>query len=155
MYMQISVRPEDRKFLRFTWGTTQPDFYTRFVFGSNEYTRFVFGSKCSPTCANFALQTCGDDNKIDYPHIQELIDSNFYMGDFYESTNTVEEVLQLPNDLRKVLATRSFNLAGWITTNSEILSAIPQQHRSISYNEMKDPKTTTGELEIGWKVPSK
>ena len=42
MYMQVSVRPDDRKFLRFLWGTDKPDFY--------EYTRFVFGAKCSPTC---------------------------------------------------------------------------------------------------------
>ena len=32
-----------------------------------EYTRFVFWAECSPTCANFALQTCGDDNKNGYP----------------------------------------------------------------------------------------
>ena len=119
-YMQVSVRPEDRKFLRFIWGKTQPDLY--------EYNRFVFGAKCLPTCANFALQTCGDENKNDYSNVKEFID------DYYKSTNTVKEALQISIDLRKVLATGSFNLTMWITTNPEILSAIPQQHRAISHN---------------------
>ena len=34
MYMQVSVNPEDRKFLRFLWGVEEPEF--------SEYTRFIF-----------------------------------------------------------------------------------------------------------------
>ena len=34
MYMQVSVNPEDRKFLRFLWGAEEPEFL--------EYTRFIF-----------------------------------------------------------------------------------------------------------------
>ena len=111
-------------------GEQQPDFY--------KYTRFIFGAKCSPTCANFALQACGDDNKNDYPHIKELIDSNFYMDDFYESTITVKKSLQLSADMRKVLATGRFNLTRWITTNPEILSAIPQQNRATIESPKND-----------------
>ena len=138
MYMQFCVRPEDRKLPRFIWGTTQPDFY--------ECTCFVFGAQCSETCPNFDLQRCGDDNKNCYPYIKELMGSNFYMGDFYESTNTVQEALQLSTDLRKVLATGSFNLTEWISTNPDFLSAIPLQHRAISRNELDDHTQR-----IGWK----
>ena len=76
------------------------------------------------------------------------------MDDFYESTNTVEEALQLSTVLRKVLATGSFHLTKWITTNAEILNAIPQQHRAITHNELNGPKTTKRILFIEWKTPS-
>ena len=72
--MQVSVRPDDRKFLRFLWGTDKPDFY--------EYTRFVFGAKCSPTCAIYALRKCADDNVNTHPHIGDIVYNNFYMDNF-------------------------------------------------------------------------
>ena len=76
------------------------------------------------------------------------------MDDYYESTNTMEEALQISIDLRKVLATGSFNLNMWITTNPEILSAIHQQHRAISHNELNDPKITNCMLGIEWNISS-
>ena len=102
MYMQVSVRPDDRKFLRFLWGTDKPDFY--------EYTRFVFGAKCSPTCAIYALRKCADDNINTHPHIRDIVCNNFYMDDFFESTDSIEDALQLYQDLRDVLKLGGFNL---------------------------------------------
>ena len=43
MFMQVSVRPADRKFLQFFWGTEDAEFI--------EYLRFIFGAACSPNCA--------------------------------------------------------------------------------------------------------
>ena len=54
-----------------------------------EYVRHVFGAKCSPTCANHALQTCSNDHASDYPFVQRLVHENFYMDDFYLSTDTI------------------------------------------------------------------
>ena len=65
MYMQVSVRPADRKFSQFLWGETEPHFF--------DYLRFVFGAKCSPTCANFALQTCADDHFDEFPHVERIV----------------------------------------------------------------------------------
>ena len=63
--LQVSVNPEDRKFLRFLWGAEEPELF--------EYTRFVFGAKCSPTCAIYAFRTCADDNAESHPHIKKLL----------------------------------------------------------------------------------
>ena len=65
MYMQVSVCPADMKFLRFLLGELEPHFF--------EYLRFVFGAKCSPTCANFALQTCADDHFDEHPHVKRIV----------------------------------------------------------------------------------
>ena len=48
----------------------------------------------------------------------------------------------------------SLNLTKWITTNSEVLSAIPQQHRAISHNELNDPKTRKRMLGDEWNISS-
>ena len=47
MNLQVLVRPQDQKLLRFLWGTEDSEMY--------EYVRHVFSAKCSPTCANHAL----------------------------------------------------------------------------------------------------
>ena len=91
MYMQVSARPADRKFLQFLWGETDPHFF--------EYLRFVFGAKCSPTCANFDLQTCADDHSDEYLHIKRIVRDHFYMDDLFVSTDTIQEAIGIIRDL--------------------------------------------------------
>ena len=102
MFMQVSVRPADRKFLRFLRGTVDAQFY--------EYLRFIFGAACSPTCANFALQKCADDNVDDFPDTAAIIKQHFYMDDLFVSTDTVDEAISLFQTLRCVLLKGGFNL---------------------------------------------
>ena len=56
MFLQVEVRQEDRKFLRFLWFDGNDKIVTY------QYNRHIFGAKSSPTCANFALQRCATDN---------------------------------------------------------------------------------------------
>ena len=124
MYMQVSVRPQDRKFLGFLWGTKDPEMY--------EYVRHVFGAKCSPLCANHALQTCSNEHASDYPSVQRLFHENFCMDDFYLSTDTISEAIQLMEDLRCVLLKGGFNLTKWVSTKETFLTTVPAEHRALS-----------------------
>ena len=103
MYKQVSVRPQDQKFLRFLWGTDYPEMY--------KCVRHVFGAKCLPTCVNHALQTCSKDHPSDYPSVQRLVHKNFYKDDFYLSTDIISEAIQHIEDLRFLLQKDSFNLS--------------------------------------------
>ena len=102
MYMQVSVRPQDRKFLRFLWGKDDPEMC--------EFVRHVFGAKCLPTSANHALQTCSTNHASDYPSVQRLVYENFYMDDFYLSTDTISEAIQHKDNKRCVQQKGGFNL---------------------------------------------
>lgn len=142
MYMQVSVRPQDRKFLRFLWGTEKPEMY--------EYLRHVFGAKCSPTCANHALQTCSNDHASDYPFVQRLVHENFYVDDFYLSTDTISEAIQHMQDLRSVLQKGGFNLTKWVSTNEIFLRAVPAEHRAVSPADIPNSKQRI--LGIPWTL---
>ena len=48
--------------------------------------------------------------------------------------------VKMIEDLRRVLQQGSFNLTKWITTDHRILQTIPEEHRSITVDEIKDPK---------------
>ena len=82
MFMQVSVRSADRKFLRFLWVAEDAELY--------EYLRFIFGPACSPTCAMFALQKCDDDNVNDFPDTAAIFKQTFFMNDLFVSTDTVD-----------------------------------------------------------------
>ena len=56
MFLQVEVRREDRRFLRFLWFDEQNRIVTY------QYNRHIFGANSSPTCANFVLQRCATEN---------------------------------------------------------------------------------------------
>ena len=62
MFMQVKVRTEDRQFLRFLWNkeiSSVPDVF--------EYERHIFGARDSPTCANYAVRKCAEDQQKKNP----------------------------------------------------------------------------------------
>ena len=56
MFLQVAVKPADRKLLRFLWFDENDQVVTY------QYNRHIIGTKSSPTCANFAHQRCALDN---------------------------------------------------------------------------------------------
>ena len=109
MYVQVSVRPQNRKLFRFLWGTEDPETY--------EVVRHVFGAENLSICANHVLQTCSNDHASDYPSVLRLVHENVYMDDFYFSTDTISEAIHHMEHLRCVLLKGGLNLTKWVSTN--------------------------------------
>ena len=135
MFLQVKVPSAECKFLRFLWrdDSTKP-------VKVYEYTRHVFGAKSSPTCANYALQQTGRDDKDFYPLASKAIERNFYMDDFAKSVDTEEEAIELYNQLKTALIKGGFNLTKWITNNSIVMNSFKEGDRAES-------KTKTFEAE--------
>ena len=77
---------------------------------------------------------------------------DFYMDDFFEATDDIDTAVKIIEDLRHVLQQESFNLKKWITTDHRILQIIPEKLRSITIDEIKDPKIFKRILGIRWRV---
>ena len=86
MFLQVQVPEAERSSIRFLWRSHNSE-----PVGVYEYQRHVFGAASSPTCANYALQRVGIDNKDQFPVAAKAIENNFYMDDFIKSFQTVEE----------------------------------------------------------------
>ena len=107
-FMQVGVRKDDRKFLRFLWNDDFNKPPKEF-----EYQRHIFGAGESPACAIYALQQAARDNADKYPDILETVTIDFYMDDFVKSVGSTEGALQLDQRLRHVFEGHSFNLIKW------------------------------------------
>ena len=127
MFLQVKVPPAECKFLQFLWrddSTKSVEVY--------EYTRHDFCTKNSPTCANYALQQTGQDNKDVCPLAAFAIARNFDMDDFAKSVDTPKEAIELYNQLKTALKKDGFNLTKWITNDSDVMKSFIEDDRAES-----------------------
>ncbi|KAK0146726.1 hypothetical protein N1851_013933 [Merluccius polli] len=95
----------------------------------------LFGATSSPSCANFALRRCAEDNKeVFSDKVVNTILHNFYVDDCLASVATEEEAVSLYHDLKAICYNGGFLLTKWIS-NSHVLAAIPEEQR---VKEVKD-----------------
>ena len=74
------------------------------------------------------------------------------MDDFFKATEDIDTAVKIIEDLRYVLQQGSFNLTEWITTDHRILQTIAEEDRSITIDEINDPKIFKRILGIRWRV---
>ena len=94
MFLQVPVAEQDRSCLRFFWRsrTIEPaQIY--------ENESHVFGAISSPTYTNDALKRVELDNNEEYQFAANVIQKNFYIDDFIKSVETLEEAVDVFNQL--------------------------------------------------------
>ena len=91
---------------------------------------------------------------VTYRNRELVICENFHRVDFFEATDDIDTAVKTIEDLRQVLQQGSFNLTKWITRDHRILQTIPEGHRSIAVDEIKDPKLFKRTLGMRWRVSS-
>ena len=133
MFSQVPVPPEDQPMLAFLWRDMEqdrePDVYVS--------TRHIFGATSSPTCANYALRQAGILGDDKYPGVSKVIEQQFYMDDFYASTDTEEGATALASQVCEVLADSGFHLTKWIANRPGIISQFPEDELSPKVKELR------------------
>lgn len=133
MFHQVRVPEGDSDLLRFLWWPNG-DFNQQMV----EYRMVVhlFGATSSPSCANFALRKCAEDNKqLFSQQAYETIMHSFYVDDCLASVASENEAVSLYQDLVTLCAKGGFRLTKWLSNSRRVLAAIPEEERA---KEVKD-----------------
>ena len=117
MFLQVEVKPEDRKFLQFLWHNEDGDVVTY------QYNRHIFGAKSSSTCTNNALQKCATDHSQEFNFASRTTLNNFYMDELLVSLYSKETALTLKADLTELLARGGFKPAKWATNFDEVTTS--------------------------------
>ncbi len=133
MFHQVQVPEEDVDLLRFLWWPRGD--YTQCM---EEYrmTVHLFGATSSPSCANFALRKCAEDNKDFFSQqVFETIMYNFYVDDCLASVASEQEVISLYKDLTTICTKGGFHLTKWMSNNRSVLASIPEEEKA---KEVKD-----------------
>ncbi|KAK3541659.1 hypothetical protein QTP86_034663, partial [Hemibagrus guttatus] len=78
----------------------------------------LFGATSSPSCANFALRRCAEDNKDFFTQqVFETIMYSFYVDDCLASVASEQEAIFLYKDLKNICAKGGFHLTKWISNS--------------------------------------
>ena len=126
MSLQISIKPEDRRYLRFTWQSASGEDVQVF-----EFLRLVFGLRASPYLAGKALLETARQFGAQYdPDVSEVVSSNFYVDDMQKSFRTDKEAIRICTQLIKLLPRGGFKLRKWISNSESFLASIPVEDRA-------------------------
>ena len=155
MFNQVHVSDDDRDALRFLWWKDDDPTKTPLMY---RMTTHLFGGVWSPSCANFALKKCAQDNAANFhPRTISTIDKNFYVDDCLKSVASTEEAVNLVKELRELLSRGGFNLTKWISNSREVLRTVPdvewsKEVKTLDLDQGMLPAERT--LGILWQVES-
>ena len=148
MYHQVQVTPDHRDALRFLWydkdGSIVP--YRMCV--------HLFGGIWSASVACYALKRVALDHMGQFDRtVIDTVLMNFYVDDLLHSLDTEEQAIKTADDLRRLLATRGFELTKWMSNSRAVLQSIPTAHHAKNVKDIDledDPLPRERALGVSW-----
>ena len=130
MFHQVRVSAEDADSLRFLW---KEDISADDIAEVCQMLVHIFGAKCSPTCANYAVQRTGRDNqhKFDARTLYAILNA-FYFDDLLDSLQSEDAAIILARELREMLKCGGFRLCKFISNRPAVLASLPAEDVSPS-----------------------
>lgn len=143
MYRQISVCNKHRPYQKIVWreDVTQP---------LNEFqlTTVTYGTASAPYLATKTLQHLAKSEKNRFPEASKATLENFYVDDILAGGNSVEETIELQNQLINMLKTAGMNLRKWSANDTRLLEQIPEENLEKLNNTNECIKT----LGVRWNT---
>lgn len=134
-FLQISISPNDKNFLRFLWMNVDKELKVY------RHCRVVFGVTSSPfllgAVIQYHLQTVLEESVYPKEIIEKLIDS-FYVDNCVTSVETESELQSFIDVATSVMAKRKFDLRGWEHSNSTKPFTAPTNVLGLLWDKYSD-----------------
>lgn len=128
MFYQVKVPAEDVDLLRFVWWPNSDLTQDLADFRMKVH---IFGATSSPSCSNFALWKCAEDNEGLFSlDVTEKLLNAFYVDDCLVSTVGEEEAVMLRHDLVSICSKGGFKLTKWRSNKCTVMDTIPEEQRA-------------------------
>ncbi|XP_062534712.1 uncharacterized protein LOC134203896 [Armigeres subalbatus] len=150
MYRMIKMHPMDHPLQCIVWREDSTKPLRMFML-----TTVTYGTSSAPYLATRCLKKLAEDEKNNFPAATDTILYEFYVDDMLKSVDSLEEAVQLSQDLIEVLSTAGLTLRKWSSNSRELLDHIPpylRDERSCLDLELSNPTVKT--LGIKWEPRS-
>ncbi len=97
-------------------------------------TRLTFGVSASSFAANMAMRQNAVNYSHKHPKASQAVFQSFYVDDGLTGANSIEQAIQLREDLQDLFKLGGFQLRKWKSNEHDVLATIPP--------DLIDPKTT-------------
>ena len=101
MYRQILVHQDDRKFQKTFW-------YHQGKIKTFQLNTVTFGMACAPFLAIRTLHQLTRDEAKNFPDASKLLLRDFYVDDFNSGANSIEEILNIRDEMIELLSRGGF-----------------------------------------------
>ncbi|XP_053698951.1 uncharacterized protein LOC128745910 [Sabethes cyaneus] len=119
MFHQIKIRESDRQSQRFLWRETSDEPPTVYVMDVA-----TFGSTCSPTSAQYVKNLNAREFIDAFPRAVDAILNSHYVDDLLDSFRTVQEAVDVINQVKLVHTMGGFEIRNFLCNRLEVLSLI-------------------------------
>ena len=127
MYFLVKVPPQQQQLQRFFW----EDEFGRLR--ENCMAVHIFGSRSAAATCQFALQKAMELCIQDFPEGLGIVKEKFYVDNYLDSVDSLEEALYRMRKLIECFARFKFRLTKWSSSDRRILSELPKE-------ELAEPK---------------
>ena len=90
-------------------------------------TRMTFGISSSSYTANLCVKRNADDYGHKYPLAAKIVDDSFYVNDCLTGADSVEESIEVHQQLQGLFSEAEFLLRKWNSSSTVVLEAIPAE----------------------------
>jgi len=136
MFHRIRIRDEDVQSQRFLWRGIERDQPP----GEYVITRMFFGSISSPCSSQFIKNKNAEENREEFPEAYKAIVNRHYMDDYSDSSDTVEQGVQLCQEVIEVHRRGGFPICKFNSNSRELLSHIPVELHCTELKELTEEK---------------
>ena len=144
MYRAIELVESNRDLHRFVWQTDQNNHLKDY-----RMTCVTFGVSDSSFAANMSVKHNAADNPLEFPKAANVIETSFYVDDCLTGADSVEEAMDLHQQLLNLFAKGGFLLRKWNSSNPRVLCHIePELQDTQSTHHIPSPDEYTKTIEI-------
>lgn len=148
MYRAITLTQSDRDLHRFVWRKDPSE-----PLKDYRMTRVTFGVSASSFVANMCVKQNAVDLASKYPLAARVVDDSFYVDDGLTGADTIDEAIELHDQLQSLFGEGGFLLRKWNSSEPSVLQHIePELRDSQSIHPMPDPNEYTKTLGIDWNA---
>lgn len=148
MFHQVFIREEDRHVQRFLWRNCEtdkePDVYLMNV--------MIFGASCAPSISQYVKNTNASKYESQYPSAVSAVKNNHYVDDFLYSTDTVEQAVNIAQEVKYIQSQAGFNLRNWVSNKKEVVYQLEKtKQTNEKHIHMGSDKEIEKVLGVFWK----
>jgi hypothetical protein len=100
--------------------------------------------------ATRCLKKLADDNEHCNPKATHVLKNDFYVDDLLSGTSTVEEAIEIQQELSSLLQSAGFTLRKWASNSSAFLNTIPKELQETQHTHSLDNEEGYSTLGLMW-----
>jgi len=128
MHRRVKINESDYCYQRIFWRENPTDELKIY-----ELTTVIFGLTSAPFLATRCLKRLADDQGEEFPAAKGALLNDFYIDDVFTGADSIEEALNIKNQLTEILQGAGFELTKWCSSSLELLNGIPAEKLEKSF----------------------